>query len=196
MGRGPDETEGGKLSDESLIHDARSGNDGAFTALVSRYKHHVFGLAAHFARDPLELDDICQMVFIKVYEHLDTFRRDAPFKHWLSRVTVNTCYDVLRKAKQTSGHVPLEALSLEERHPASFDDGTSARHAYDILKRALTKLRPDERIIITLLELEEQPVREVAVLTGWSEGNVRIRAHRARQALKRILEADHASSRR
>jgi len=190
MDRCPYEIKEGKLSDECLIDSAKNGDESSFTTLVTRYKHHVFGLATHFARDSFELDDICQMVFIKVYEHLGTFRHDAPFKHWLSRVTVNTCYDVLRKAKQTSGNVPWEALPSDIRDPAAFDTVVSAQDAYEILKRALTKLRPDERIVITLLELEEQSVRDVAIFTGWSEGNVRIRAYRARQALKRILEVE------
>ena len=60
----------------------------AFAHLVGKYKRRIFGLAARFARDNDELDDICQNVFIKVYEHLPSFRNDAPFEHWLTRVAV------------------------------------------------------------------------------------------------------------
>lgn len=194
MGQCPRETGENELSDEYLIDAARAGDDGAFKDLVTRYKHQVFGLAAHFARDAFELDDICQMVFIKVYEHLGTYRRDAPFKHWLSRVTVNTCYDVLRKTRHQRDDLPLEDFHSDLRVSEALDAGVSARHAYEILQRALKKLRPDERMIITLLELEEKSVRDVAMCMGWSEGNVRIRAHRARQALKKILEKDHEAS--
>jgi RNA polymerase sigma-70 factor (ECF subfamily) len=55
----------------------------------------------------------------------------------------------------------------------------------------LAELKPAERLVITLLELEEKPVREIADLTGWSEVNVKVRAFRARQKLKRILEKHH-----
>jgi RNA polymerase sigma-70 factor, ECF subfamily len=190
MDRCPHEIKEGKLSDGCLIDSAKNGDENSFTTLVTRYKHRVFGLAAHFARDSFELDDICQIVFIKIYEHLGTFRHDAPFEHWLSRVTVNTCYDVLRKDKRAGRNVALESIPADIRDPAAFDARGPAQDAYEIMKRALTKLRPDERIIVTLLELEEQSVRDVAMLTGWSEGNVRIRAHRARQALKKILEGE------
>ena len=97
MGRGPYETEEGKLSDERLIDAAMSGDDGAFTMLVTKYKHHVFGLAAHFARDSFELDDICQMVFIKVYEHRRTNYNQSQlffwFDHFLNLLKIS--YDFL-----------------------------------------------------------------------------------------------------
>ncbi len=139
------------------------------------------------------MDDICQDVFIKVYEHLNEFRREAPFEHWLSRITINVCYDALKKAKREKDHLPIEVLSSDVRD-RSLEAGEAARQAYETLMWALARLRPDERIVITLLELEEKSVKDVAVLTGWREGNVRVRAHRARQVLKKILEEHHESS--
>src|ERR1035437_3391796 len=97
-------------SDESLIQDIRAGNKEAFVQLVRRYKRKVFGLAARFARDADDLDDICQDVFIKIYENLAKFRADAPFEHWLSRVTIRTCYDALRSRKKEKGNVSLESI--------------------------------------------------------------------------------------
>jgi len=157
---------------------------------VIRYKHHVFRLASRFARDSFELEDLCQEVFIKVYERLGSFRREAPFEHWLNRITVNTCYDMLRKTKRHRDHVSFEQLPFEPRD-AAVENQAEARQAYETLMRGLSGLKPKERIVITLLDLEENSVQETAKLTGWSEGNVRVRAHRARQALKRILEGDY-----
>lgn len=165
------------------------GTDESFADLVSRYKHHVFRLAARFARNPYELEDLCQEVFLKVYECLDSFRHEAPFEHWLSRITVNTCYDMLRKAKRSKDTLSFEQLPYEPMDPAWEADAES-RQAYEALMRGVSRLRPKERIVITLLELEEKSVQEVAKLTGWSEGNVRVRAHRARQSLKEILEKE------
>jgi RNA polymerase sigma-70 factor, ECF subfamily len=192
MGICPQDAEEKKVSDECLIDAAKSGDDDAFSELVTRYKHHVFRLAARFAHDPYELDDICQDVFIKVYENLGTFRRDAPFEHWLSRITVNTCHDALRKAKHRKGHLPLEGSLCFIGDPGP-EAESLARQAYETLMRGIMRLHPHERIIITLLELEERSIQDVAAWTGWSEGNVRVRAHRARQALKRILEAQYES---
>jgi RNA polymerase sigma-70 factor (ECF subfamily) len=67
-------------------------------------------------------------------------------------------------------------------------DATAAR---ELLEHAMRRLSAEEQLVITMLELEERTVREIAALTGWSESNVKVRAFRAREALKRILEASH-----
>lgn len=170
-------------SDEHLVSETLSGNDGAFAELVKRYKKQVFGISARFAQNSAELDDICQQVFIKAYEGLKSFRNDAPFEHWLSKITIHICYDLLRKRRVAI----VEQLSYEVKDAAGLER-FEAEEARKFLEWGLARLRPDERLIITLMELEERTVREIADLTGWSESNVKVKAHRARQVLKRILE--------
>jgi len=166
------------------------GDDAAFTELVRRHKRRVFGLAGRFSRSEHERDDLSQDIFLKVYENLRQFRRDAPFEHWLSKIAVRTCYDALRKRRSERLTVPLEdaVRDLSDRRVAERQEAAESRN---LLRWALEQLKPAERLIITLLELEEKSVREVAGLTGWTEVNVKVRAWRARQALKKILEADH-----
>lgn len=177
-------------SDESLIRDIRAGNKEAFVQLVRRYKRKVFGLSARFARDADDLEDICQDVFIKVYENLGKFRADAPFEHWLSRVTIRTCYDALRSRKKEKGTIPLESIHylLED---SSIGIHQAAEEARNLLEWGLDRLRPEERLVITLLELEEKSIREIAEMTGWSQANVKVRAFRARQKLKQLLEKQY-----
>jgi len=177
-------------ADDRLIEDIIAGNDAAFVQLVRRYKHKVIALSARFARDADDLDDICQDVFIKVYEHLGKFRHDAPFEHWLARITIRTCYDALRRRQKENRNVPLDDLHYQIADDTGGTD-LAAEQARDLLEKGLARLRPDERLVITLLELEEKPIREIAALTGWSEANVKVRGFRARQRLKRILERDH-----
>lgn len=176
-------------TDERLVKDAISGDDEAFTELVRRHKQKVFRLAARFVRDSEELDDICQEAFIKAYQSLRKFRGDAPFEHWITKIAVNVCYDKLRKQSRKRDHVPLDSVAFSIGEPQSAGN-LSGGEAWDILKKALDKMRPEERLVITLLNLEEKSVRETALLTGWSESNVKVRAHRARKELKRIVEDD------
>lgn len=177
----------GLISDECLISAIRKGDDEAFARLVARYKRRVFGLAARFANDRDELEDICQNVFIKVYEHIPSFRSEAPFEHWLTRVAVRTCHDALRSRRHEKQAIRLDDWVYEigdQREQARQE----ARQAREFLRQALSRLTPDERLVITLLELEGLTVREISQLTDWSEANVKVRAHRARKALKRIVE--------
>jgi RNA polymerase sigma-70 factor, ECF subfamily len=178
------------IPDERLIMATLQGDDEAFTRLIARYKRKVFSLSARFARDGDELEDICQDVFIKAYEHLKGFRNDSPFENWLTRITIRTCYDTLRRNRRTRNYTPLHDLQFEVRDHAA-EARQEAWQSHELLAWALAKLNPDERLVITLLELEEKTVREVAALTSWSEGNVKVRAHRARKELKRILEESH-----
>lgn len=175
----------GEPTDERLIQSTLAGDDEAFAALVGRHKRRIFGIASRFTRSDAELDDLCQEIFIKAYQHLAKFRGEAPFEHWLSRVGVRTCYDHLRKTRRDRDTVALDGADLAGA------DNVAPQHAREVLDFALAKLSTEERLVITLLELEERTVREIAELTGWSESNVKVRAFRARQALKTILEAHH-----
>jgi len=179
-----------EASDEYLIQDVCAGNKEAFIHLVRRYKRKVFGLAARFARDADDLDDICQDVFVKVYENLGKYRADAPFEHWLSRVAIRTCYDALRSRKKEKGHVSLESIQYFVED-SSIGIKQAAEEARNLLGWGLDQLRPEERLVITLLELEEKSIKEIAEMTGWSQANVKVRAFRARQKLKKFLEKQY-----
>ena len=175
-------------SDERLVEAALEGDDEAFIRLVAKYKRRVIGLAARFIGLREELDDICQDVFMKAYYHLPSYKKNAPFEHWLSRIAVNACYDVLRKKKLALTHTePMYELAFDIADQ-SLDERQEAEEAYQALSRGLARLKAPERLVITLLELEERSVREVASLTGWSKSNVKVRAFRARRALRNILE--------
>src|SRR5271170_5578889 len=96
--------------DEQLVEATLAGDDDAFAELTSRHKSRVFGVAARFARDAAELEDICQEVFVQAYFKLRQFRRDSPFEHWLMRITTYKCYDYLRKRRRDSGFVSVDAM--------------------------------------------------------------------------------------
>ena len=177
-------------ADEALVAATLRGDDDAFAELVRRYKRRVFASAARFARDEHQLDDIAQEVFLRAFRNLGKFRGDAPFEHWLSRIIVSACYDFLRKERRVREQVALDAIEFEMRD-GSIDSAVSAGRAREVLAFAMRRLTAEEQLIVTLCEIEERSVREVAELTGWSESNVKVRAFRARQNLKKILEMSH-----
>lgn len=176
-------------ADDALVAATLHGDDGAFTELVRRHKARVLATASRFARDAHQLDDLAQEVFLRAYRHLGKFRRDAPFEHWLARITVSACYDFLRRERRHRGQISLDEIEMEARD-LSADASLAAGRARELVQWGMGKLSPDERLILTLLELEERSVREIAALTGWSESNVKVRAFRARQSLKKILQLE------
>jgi RNA polymerase sigma-70 factor (ECF subfamily) len=176
--------------DARLAVQAAEGDDGAFEELVRRHKRRVFGTAARFARDDHQLEDIAQEVFLRAFKNLARFRGEAPFEHWLARITVSACYDFLRKERRVREQVSLDGAEWDARDD-SVEAAIAVGRAREVVGWALRRMAPDEQLILTLCELEERPVREVAQLTGWSESNVKVRAFRARQNLKKILETSH-----
>ncbi len=184
----PDRDADDSAVDAALVKASLGGDDGAFGELVRRHKSRIFGMATRFARDAHEREDLCQEIFVQAYRKLSEFRHEAPFGHWLGRLAVRKCYDLLRstrRERETNVSLDLTIHAIEDR---TTGHDRSAQEAREILARAMAMLPADDRLVITLLELEDIPVREIAGLTGWSETNVRTRAYRARSALKTTLE--------
>lgn len=174
-------------SDEQLVDATLAGDDNAFAELTRRHKSRVFGVAARFASNAAELEDICQDVFVQAYFKLRQYRRDSPFEHWLLRITTHKCYDYLRKRRRSGDLVSVDAM-LESGYEPSAPESAAPHPDLERLHAALAQLSPKERLVITLLELEERSIQEIADFTGWSAGNVKVRAFRARAALRKLME--------
>lgn len=173
--------------DEQLVAATLAGDDHAYAELAGRYKSRVFGVASRFARDAAELEDICQDVFVQAYFKLRQFRRDSPFEHWILRITTFKCYDYLRKRRRDGPTISVDAL-LESGYEPSAPQAPAPHPDLERLHVALSQLSPKERLVITLLELEERSLQEISGLTGWSIANVKVRAFRARAALRKLME--------
>lgn len=170
-----------------ILRAAAQGESQAFRQLVVLYRDRILRLASRFAADEAELDQLAQDIFIEVQCSLHKYRADAPFSHWLLRIGTRCCHKHLRRRYRARWMLSLDGLLSKGFEPVAGHPGEQ-REAVELLRTALGHLRPAERTVITLLELEEHSVRETAELTGWSEANVKVRAHRARKALREIIE--------
>lgn len=149
---------------------------------------------AHRSRRLAE-EDLAQEIFLKMFTRLDQYqgRDGVPFEHWLSRLAVTTCLDALRAEKRRPewryadlGDAEREWLDFfagETTAPAPAD----ALGAREMVEKLIALLSPDDRLVITLLDLQERPVAEISALTGWSISLVKVRAFRARRKMR-----DHA----
>jgi RNA polymerase sigma-70 factor (ECF subfamily) len=142
----------------------------------------------------MDPEDLAQIVFVKVFQKIEQFHGDAPFPHWVSRIAVNTCLNELRAEKARPelrwadlGEDQAEALQgiLERSEQPSADTQAATR---DLADRLLETLPPRDRLILTLLDLEERTVAEVSKMTGSPEAVVKVRAFRARRKLRKELE--------
>lgn len=183
---------GMEQNDDELIAAVLKGNTARFEPLVAKYSPRLFATARRYARRESEVEDIVQEIWSKAFQKLAGFRGDAPFEHWLMRLAIHTCYDFLRRHQRNREHSFSELSDPEEdwlehfmANPGSADDESSA--ARQLVERVLDMLPPAARLIITLLEIEDRPVKEIAKLTGWSVPLVKVRAFRARAEMKKCL---------
>jgi RNA polymerase sigma-70 factor, ECF subfamily len=179
-------------TESELIAAVLKGDAASFEPLIQKYSPRVFATARRYARRESEIEDIAQEVWLKAFSKLASFRGEAPFEHWLMRMTVRTCYDFLRGHQRNRESAFSELSEPEtdwlERFVA--DPGNAAENA-DAAKllvgRVLEKLSPSARLVITLLEIEDRSVKEIAGLTGWSVPLVKVRAFRARGEMRKIM---------
>jgi RNA polymerase sigma-70 factor (ECF subfamily) len=179
-------------TDKELIAAVLDGDASSFEPLVERYQPRVFATARRYARREDEVEDIVQEIFIKAYQKLSTYRAEAPFEHWLMRMAVRTCYDFLRKHQRNREHNVTEISAEENDWLENVGEDTTEREAHRdaakaLVDRLLEGLSPDFRLVITLLEIEEKSVKEIAELTGWSVSLVKVRAYRARNQMRKML---------
>lgn len=179
-------------TEAELIAAAVRGDTASFEPLIQKYSPRVFATARRYARLEREVEDIVQEVWIKAFQKLDSYRGEAPFEHWLMRLAVRTCYDFLR-AHQRNREAAFSEISDEEdqwleRFAAAPEDASEqAVAAKQLVAKVLEQMTPAGRLIITLLEIEERSIKEIAELTGWSVPLVKVRAFRARAEMKKIL---------
>lgn len=180
------------VDDAALVDAAIQGDTAAFEALVRKYQPRVFATVRRYSRRDSEVEDIAQDIFIKVYQKLATYRKDAPFEHWLMRLAVRTCYDALRAHRRNretnfSDMTETEVDWLERYRTDPESAPEDAEAARLLVQRVLDQLTPGAKMIITLLEIEEKSVKEIAALTGWSVPLVKVRAFRARAEMRKVL---------
>ena len=174
----------------ALVAAALRDDDEAARALVRQLYPFVAKLVRSHRPQRAAEEDLCQMIFIKMFQKLSQYSAAVPLEHWLSRIAINTCLNAIAAEKSRP---ELRRADLSEEQAAVVDnlsassDELGADHqlaSYDLVTHLLAALKPAERLVIDLLHLQEKSIAEIAKLTGWSKALVKVRAFRARQKLK------------
>jgi len=180
--------------ESDLVRRIRQGETERFAELIDRYQRHVSRIVGR--RVPADrVRELVHEVFVKAYVNLAQFSDSVPFEHWLAGIAVRTCYDFWRARAREE--VPVSALSdehqgwieqtLSSQSDRQFRDQTAKQEAAEVLEWALRQLSPENRAVLTLVHLDGYSVREAAQLLGWTLVNVKVRAYRARQAMRALL---------
>ncbi len=168
-------------TDKDLVETFKNGDESAFDELVMRHKGWILARAYRMSGSYHEAEDWAQEVFVKLYQKIGQYRGEVDFSRWLSKLSTRVFIDALRwkKARDWLSFLP------QEKMPEEMD--REEPEAVKILREAMRVLSPSDHALITLLELEDRAVSEVAAMLNLSESNVKTRAYRARKKLEQAL---------
>lgn len=179
----------------ACVERVRAGDQDAALELMRHLNPLVLKLVrAHLPRRTAE-EDLVQTVFLRIFSRLNQFSGTVPLEHWVSRVAVNTCLNELDK-QRVRPELRWADLSEDEEevirnlaHSEEDLDSSQSLAARELVDKMLEQLSPEDRLVVTQLHLEGRTVEELQKMTGWSRTLVKVRAFRARQKMKKHLQA-------
>jgi len=174
----------------ALVQRAQAGEESAFREIVQRYQSKVFSIIHGIVRQRNDVEDIAQQVFAKVYLSLKSFDFRSSLITWIYKITVNECFDYLRKRKvrrlvYESDLSEDEVRRVENTEPATDRQmpADSSLAQRDYVLKLLTRVSEEERMLLMLKEVEGYSVEELAARTGMNENTIKVKLFRARQKL-------------
>ncbi|MEP6962421.1 MAG: sigma-70 family RNA polymerase sigma factor [Acidobacteriota bacterium] len=185
-----------KTSEEAvLIRRIQAGDELAFREIVERYQAKIFSIIYGILRNHNDAEDIAQQVFAKVYFSVKNFDFRSSLLTWIYKITVNECYDYLRKKRvrklvYESDFSQEDAQRMEASEPATDHAApVDARLANrDLVLQLLSKVSAEDRNLILLKEVEGHSVEELAGMTGLNENTIKVKLFRTRQKLLKAAQ--------
>lgn len=180
-----------KTTEEAaLVRRVQARDEMAFRELVERFQSKVYSIIYGILRNRNDAEDIAQQVFAKIYFSIGNFDFRSSLLTWIYKITVNECYDYLRKKRvrklvYESDFSAEESLRMENSEPATdpapANDDRLAKH--DLVVKLLEKISEEDRSLIMLKEVEGHSVEELSQMTGLNENTIKVKLFRARQKL-------------
>lgn len=179
----------------ALVRRIQAQDELAFHEIVDRYQAKVFSIIYGILRNRNDAEDIAQQVFAKIYFSVKSFDFRSSLLTWIYKITVNECYDYLRKKRvrklvYESDFSTEESRRMENSEPATDQspaiDQRLAQH--DLILKLLAKISEEDRSLILLKEVEGHSVEELSEMTGMNENTIKVKLFRARQKLVRAAQ--------
>jgi RNA polymerase sigma-70 factor (ECF subfamily) len=179
----------------SLVRRVQAHDEMAFREIVDRYQAKVFSIIYGILRNRNDAEDIAQQVFAKIYFSIKNFDFRSSLLTWIYKITVNECYDYLRKKRvrklvYESDFSSEDSLRMENSEPAT-DQAPAVDHRlaqHDLIIKLLSKISEEDRSLILMKEVEGHSVEELAEMTGMNENTIKVKLFRARQKLVKAAQ--------
>ena len=177
--------------EEELIQRILNGETELYARLADRYARAVYTLAARIVGSTEEAEELAQDIFLKAFEKLNRFRGRSAFSTWLYRIAYNSAISQARRKRPPSFGMDERTLAnLPDSDADRLEEWVGKEERLDALTRAVERLEPEERALVTLFYYEEHSVGECAAITELTEGNVKVRLHRIRKKLYLLVNSE------
>jgi RNA polymerase sigma-70 factor (ECF subfamily) len=168
----------------------RHNDAAAFAYLVNKHKTMAFNIAMRITRSREESEEVAQDAFIKLYRSLSQFKGEAKFTTWFYRIVYNLALARIRKKSLFTGSTDDEQyVETDTLNDTALPDQLGERDRNRYVREAIALLDDDEQLLITLFYMDDQPIDEIASITGLSVSNVKVRLFRSRKKLQEHLNA-------
>jgi RNA polymerase sigma-70 factor, ECF subfamily len=178
-----------------LVRRVQAKDEMAFKEIVERYQTKVFSIIYGILRNHNDAEDIAQQVFAKIYFSIGNFDFRSSLLTWIYKITVNECYDYLRKKRvrklvYESDFSEEDSLQMENSqtardHKVPVDETLEQR---DLLLKLLSKISEEDRSLMLMKEVEGHSVEELAEMTGMNENTIKVKLFRTRQKLVKAAQ--------
>jgi len=179
----------------ALVRRIQARDELAFREIVDRYQTKIFSIIFGILRNHNDAEDIAQQVFAKVYFSIGNFDFRSSLLTWIYKITVNECYDYLRKKRvrklvYESDFSEEDAQRMETSEPAVDAAAPVDRRLAqkDLVVKLLSKVSKEDRSLILLKEVEGHSVEELAAMTGLNENTIKVKLFRTRQKMLKAAQ--------
>lgn len=182
-----------KTEEADLVRRVQARDEIAFKEIVDRYQSKVFSIIYGILRNHNDAEDIAQQVFAKIYFSINNFDFRSSLLTWIYKITVNECYDYLRKKKvrklvYESDFGEEESSGMERSEPDGVQPVDQSLANRDLVIKLLEKVSAEDRNLMLLKEVEGHSVEELAQMTGLNENTIKVKLFRARQKLVKAAQ--------
>jgi RNA polymerase sigma-70 factor (ECF subfamily) len=181
--------------DSYYIKKVLSGNLPSFAILVEKHKNLAFTLALRIAKNHEDAEEIAQDAFLKAYNSLNSFKEESKFSTWLYKIVFNTAISKMRKKQMLNVSIDASNIgnTIQEERISSLE-ALHKKERKKIIAEAVARLKEEETVVMTLYYLNENTLKEIEEITGFSNSNIKILLHRGRKKLllelKKILKEE------
>ncbi|MBN1820583.1 MAG: sigma-70 family RNA polymerase sigma factor [Prolixibacteraceae bacterium] len=172
--------------DNLYIKKVLNGETEEFRYFIKKYKDMAFSVSMSVLKDEFLAADVVQESFVKAFQNLGSFKGKSKFSSWFYRIVINESFKVFRKRKE----VQVEAVTENENEPIdtfnAIEEFKEEERRY-FINKSINHLPANESLVLRLFYLNENSIKEICEITGWSESNVKVLMHRGRLNMQKSL---------